>query len=316
VIDVDKNLPPELKPVFPSRDVAASPLEELSVEAEVSDDYGVIGYGLSYALAGVQSRDVTLGPPAASQDKQQIQHLLALEELDAQPDQLLTYYFWADDVGPDGKTRRTSSDMYFAEIRPFEEVFRESQSSQDPRNQEQSQNGQQQGRQDDQLARLQKQIISATWNIKRQAEQSGGIDDRKEDLNVVRQSQADVLQKAQSALTEAQEPPEIKALQAATEHMETSLNHLGGAVESSSLTELTPALAAEQSAYQELLKLRQRERQIARGRSSDGSGTARSARSEQQLQQLELQQRENRYEIGTAGPVSGTGDRARGSSAS
>jgi len=296
VIDVHKNLPPELKPVFPNRDVAASPLEELSVEAEVSDDYGVIGYGLSYALAGVQSRDVTLGPPAASQDKQQIQHLLALEELDAQPDQLLTYYFWADDVGPDGKTRRTSSDMYFAEIRPFDEVFRESQSSQDPRNQEQSQNGQQQGRQDEQLARLQKQIISATWNIKRQAEQSGGIDDQKEDLDVVRQSQADVLQKARSALTEAEEPPEIKALQAATGHMETSLDHLGGAVESSSSTELTPALAAEQSAYQELLKLRQRERQIARGRSSDGGSTARSARSEQQLQQLELRQGENRYE--------------------
>ena len=295
-IDVHKNLPPEIKPVFPNRDIVASPLEELSMEAEVSDDYGLTGYGLSYVLAGVTSRDVALGPPAASQDKQQIQHLLALEELNAQPDQLLTYYFWADDVGPDGKTRRTSSDMYFAEIRPFDEVFRENQSSQDPRNQQQSQNGQQQGQQDEQLARLQKQIISATWNIKRQVDQSGGLDNRKEDLDVVRQSQADVLQKAQSALAEAQEPPEIKALQAATEHMETSLDHLGGAVESASSAELTPALAAEQSAYQELLKLRQRERQVVLGRSSQGSGTARSARSEQQLQQLELQQQENRYE--------------------
>ncbi|UCD00216.1 MAG: hypothetical protein JSW66_10105 [Phycisphaerales bacterium] len=295
-IDVHKNLPPELKPVFPNRDVVASALEELSLEAKVSDDYGVTGYGLSYALAGTESKEIALGPVVESSENQQMQYVLALEELDAKPDQLLTYYFWADDVGPDGQTRRTSGDMYFTEIRPFEEVFREGQSSQDQRNQ-QNQDGQQQGgQQDEQLARLQKQIISATWNIKRQVDQSGSMDDRKEDLDVVRQSQADVLQKAQSALTEAGEPSQISALQSAAEHMKTSLDHLSGAAESASSTELTSALASEQSAYQELLKLKQNERQVGRGRSSSGNSTARSARSEQQLQQLELRQQENRYE--------------------
>jgi hypothetical protein len=294
-IDVHKNLPPELKPVFPNRDVVASALEELSLEATVSDDYGVTGYGLSYTLAGSESRDIALGPAVESCEAQQMQYVLALEELDAKPDQLLTYYFWADDVGADGRIRRTSSDMYFTEIRPFDEVFREGQSSQEQENQQQNQDGQQQGgRQDEQLARLQKQIISATWNIKRQVDQSGNIADRKEDLDVVRQSQADVLQKAQSALAEAQEPSQIGALQSASEHMEQSLNHLSGAAESTLPTELTPALASEQSAYQELLKLRQNERQVGRGRGSSSGNTARSARSEQQLQQLELRQQENR----------------------
>ncbi len=295
VIDVHKNLPPELKPIFPNRDVLASPLEELNLEAEVSDDYGVTGYGLSYTLAGTQSRDVTLSQSAVSNENQQIQHLLALEELNTQPDQLLTYYFWADDVGPDGKTRRTSSDMYFAEIRHFEEVFRESQSSQSQRsqNQRERQSGEQRGAQ---LARLQKQIISATWNLKQQAVQSGGADDHKEDLDVVRESQADVLQQAQSVLTQAEDPPAIKALQEAAKHMETSLEHLSEAVETASATELTPALTAEQLAYQELLKLREREHQIARGRGSGRNNNGASARSEQQLQQLELRQREDRYE--------------------
>ncbi len=296
VIDVHKNLPPELKPVFPNRDVLASPLEELNLEAEVSDDYGVTGYGLSYTLAGTQSREITLGQSAVSKDNQQIQHLLALEELNAQPDQLLTYYFWADDVGSDGKARRTSSDMYFAEIRHFEEVFRESQSSQSQRSQNQQNSGQQQGQQGEQLARLQKQIISATWNLKQQADQSGGVDDHKEDLDVVRESQANVLQQAQSALTQAEDAPAIEALQEATMHMETSLEHLTEAVESASAAELTPALTAEQLAYQELLKLREREHQIARGRGSGRNNGGASARSEQQLQQLELTQRENRYE--------------------
>jgi len=296
VIDVHKNLPPELKVAFPNRDVLASPLEELSLEAKVSDDYGLTGYGLSYALAGAEGRDVTLGPSPVPDDKQQIQHLLALEELSAQPDQLLTYYFWADDMGPDGNIRRTSGDMYFAEIRPFEEVFRESQSSQNQQEQSQDQQSQQQGRQQgEQLAQLQKQIISATWNIKRQADQSG-LDDSKEDLGVVHQSQADVLEQARSASAQAEDPAATKTLQAAARHMETSLEHLGEAVESVSATELTPALAAEQSAYQELLKLRQREHQVGQNQSSSRSSSARSARSEQQLQQLELTQRENRYE--------------------
>ena len=297
VIDVHKNLPPELKVVFPNRDVLASPLEELSLEAKVSDDYGVTGYGLSYALAGDQGRDVTLGPSPVPNDKQQIQHLLAMEELSAQPDQLLTYYFWADDVGPDGNIRRTSGDMYFAEIRPFEEVFRESQSSQNQQEQNQNQQGQQQGRQQgEQLAQLQKQIISATWNIKRQADQAGRINDKKEDLGVVQKSQADVLEQARSASAQAEDPAATRTLQAAARHMETSLEHLGEAAKSESATELTPALAAEQSAYQELLKLRQREHQVGQNRSSSQSSSARSARSEQQLQQLELTQRENRYE--------------------
>ena len=297
VIDVHKNLPPELTPLFPNRDIVASPLEELTLEARVSDDYGVTGYGLSYTLAGTQSRDIALGQSVLSNENLHIQHLLALEEINARPDQLLTYYFWADDVGADGRSRRTSSDIYFAEVRHFEEIFRESQSSQQQNNQSQRQSGQQQ-QQGEQLARLQKQIISATWNVKKQTEQSGGIDDHKEDLDVVRQSQADALQQAQSAMTQAKDSSAMKTLQEAAGHMETSLEHLTKAGQSSSTEELTPALTSEQLAYQELLKLKELDNQVAKG-SSKGRGNSRSGgsgRSEQQLQQLELTKEENRYE--------------------
>ena len=300
VIDVHKNLPPELKPLFPNRDVVASPLEELDLEAEVSDDYGVTGYGLTYALAGSQSKDLTLAQSIALYQKQSIQYLLQLEKLSARPDQLLTYAFWADDVGSDGKARRTFSDMYFAEVRHFEEIFRESEASQSQQRQNQQQQGQQQqGQQQDQLAQLQKQIISATWNIKRQAAQSASLDrQQKEDVDVVLQSQADVLQKAQSALAEARDPSASQALQDASKHMERSVEHLGEAIESAAATKLTPALSAEQAAYQELLKLKRQDNQVGRSRQSSGrSNSGRSARSQQQLQQLELRQKEDRYEI-------------------
>ncbi len=298
VIDVHKNLPPELKPTFPNRDMEASPLEELTFEADVSDDYGVTAHGISYALAGLESQYVNLGHSVLPNQKQSMEYLLELEELNTQPDQLLTYYFWADDIGPDGNIRRTSTDLYFTEIRPFEEIFRENQSFQDQSNQEQRENQQQglQGSQGEELIQLQKQIISATWNIKRQVNQSGNVDEQKEDLNLVRQSQADALQQAQSARTEAEDPTEIQTLEQASKHMETSLEHLTKAAKSPSDTELIPALAAEQSAYQELLKLKERENEIARSRNAQRGNSSGSARSDQQLRQLELRQREDRYE--------------------
>jgi len=301
VIDVHKNLPPELKPVFPNRDIVASPLEELNLEAEVSDDYGVIGYGLSYALAGTESKNLTLGESLQADAKKLIRHLLAMEELRARPDQLLTYSFWADDIGGDGATRRTFSDMYFAEVRHFEEIFRQSQQSQSRQRQNQQQQQQQgnQQQQQGQLAQEQKQIIIATWNIKRQVDQSGSVGDpQKEDLEVVRQSQSDVLEKAQSALAEARNPAAAQALQKASVYMQNTLEHLGESIESASSTELTPALGTEQLAYQELLKLRGRDSQVARSRSSSSSSrnSGASARSRQQLQQLELRDRQDRYE--------------------
>jgi hypothetical protein len=275
-------------------------LEELNLEAEVSDDYGVIGYGLSYVLAGTQTGNLTLGQSVRPDQKQQIRHLLAMEELEAEPDQLLTYSFWAEDVGADGTTRRTFSDMYFAEVRHFEEIFRQSEASQSQQRQnQQQQQGNQQQQQQDQLAQEQKQIILATWNIKRQADQSGSVDQqRKEDIEVVRQSQSDVMQKAQSALAEARDPAAAQALTDAADHMQTTLEHLGEAVELASATELMPALGAEQSAYQELLKLKRQENQVSRGQSSSRSSRSRgaSARSRQQLQQLELRDRQDRYE--------------------
>ena len=89
VIDVQKNLPPQITPVFPGNDVVVSPLEEIALEAKVADDYGLIGYGLTYSLVGAESQDVKLDEGDASSPQPQIRYLLALEGLKAEPDQLL-----------------------------------------------------------------------------------------------------------------------------------------------------------------------------------------------------------------------------------
>jgi hypothetical protein len=92
--------------------------------------------------------------------------LIALENLKVEPDELISYFVWADDRGPDGTTRRSYSDMFFAEVRPFEEIFRQDQSG-DAQNQNQN-NNRGQGNQTVRLAELQKQIVIATWKLQRE----------------------------------------------------------------------------------------------------------------------------------------------------
>lgn len=163
VIDVLKNRRPELKIASPRGDQRVSPLEEIAFQAEAWDDFGLRAYGLTYRPAGGEARDITIDGPAAANEKRQFNHLLSLEQLGMAPDQLIIWFLWAEDIGPDGQPRRTAGDMYFAEVRPFEEIFREGQSLEGQGGQQQ-----QQGGEATKLAELQKQIINATWKVQRQ----------------------------------------------------------------------------------------------------------------------------------------------------
>ena len=52
-------------------------------------------------------------------------HLIDFEAMRAEPDQLLTYFVWAEDMVPTASRARTDGDLFFAEVRPFEEIFRQ-----------------------------------------------------------------------------------------------------------------------------------------------------------------------------------------------
>src|SRR2546428_6789794 len=105
-----------------------------------------------------------LGQSVPAKEKRNFQRVLRLEDLGLEADQLLSWFLWADDIGPDGALRRTTGDLFFAEVRPFEEIFREGQGM------DAQQQGQprQQDSQPARLAELQKQIITATWKLQRE----------------------------------------------------------------------------------------------------------------------------------------------------
>ena len=287
VVEVSKNRPPELKLAAPRGDQRVSPLQEMNFQAEFSDDFGLRSFGLAYTVAGQQTKFIQMDQPAGPLEKKQFQHLLPLEELGVKPDELISYYLWAEDIGPDGKVRRTEGDMYFAEVRPFEEIFREAQGGDQP---SEPQQGQGQGNQATKLAELQKQIISATWKLQRQKDTAAQY---QKDSKVVHDSQEKALEQVESMKSQVREGRASSALTTASQQMEKALEHLAEAANSK--VPLPSALEAEQAAYQALLKLQAREYEVAQRRRGQ-SGQGQNQQSEQQLDQLELKEDENRYE--------------------
>ncbi|HYG21626.1 MAG TPA: hypothetical protein VEH04_02505 [Verrucomicrobiae bacterium] len=162
------NRSPELKLTFPRGDQRISRLQELRLEGEVADDFGLLKYGIGYGVAGDEPRLFELGAGAAANEKRPLQQLIDVEKLGVEVDQVLSYFVWADDYGPGGEPRRTYSDMFFAEVRPFEEIFRPDQSGGGEEQGQQGQEGGGGGGQATRLTELQKQIVIATWKMQRE----------------------------------------------------------------------------------------------------------------------------------------------------
>ncbi|MFO0869354.1 MAG: hypothetical protein U0935_10520 [Pirellulales bacterium] len=297
-----------IKPKQPGRDTEVSALEEIDLAAEMQDDFGLQRYGLAFTLGDGGAVEIILGQQIAGRQRIDARHLLALEELSAQPDQLLSYYWWAEDFDDDGQVRRSESDLYFAEVRPFEEIFRQGetppggQQQRSPRQSQQS-GGQGQNAQDaQQLAQLQKDIINATWKLLRRTVEEKRAEAFAADLEQVRLSQDAARQQAASLaerITDAQAQEHVATV---LEQMSRASEQLSAAQQDAYRLPLNDALRSEQAAYQGLLRLRAREHEVVRQQqnssssSASASSAARSQQQRAQLQQLNLRDEENRYE--------------------
>lgn len=291
VIEALPNRPPELKLTSPRGDLRPSALQEIVFEGTAWDDFGVLAYGLGLARGGQPAEIIPLGQDVPAKEKAAFFHLLQLESLNAQPDELYSWFVWADDIGPDGERRRTQGDLFFAEVRPFDEIFRQG-AGMDGGESPPSEQGESQGSPATRLAELQKQIINATWKLQRSQPPAPTLT---ADTAVVRDSQQQALDQATEAAGATEEPMRAALWNAATSEMEKSLDALTAAATAPAA--LSEALAAEQSAYQALLKLRERETEVNRSRQQpSGQASSGEQQRQDQLEELDLEQSENRYE--------------------
>ncbi len=287
-IKVQRNLPPKIELVFPKKDASVTPIQELALEATVWDDVRIEKAGATYTFNG-ESYDVEFDTAGFKADKKEpVATQIDFESLMAQPNQLLSYYFWAEDTAADGTTRRSESDMFFAEVRHFEEIFRESPA---PPSSESQSEGQPPGGAGEQLAFEQKEIISATWKVKREPKNF------REDAEVVRFGQESVIQKSEAAREEITDAEMLVHLDAAVAAMKEASEILGELAVDAPEERLADALAKEQNAYENLLKLRAREFQVTMAQQQAGAPSSQQQQQRQrQLMEMKLQQEEQRYE--------------------
>ncbi len=290
-----KNQPPQITVRFPRGDSEVSPLEELRLEAEIQDDFGVLRHGISWSL-GERTEEVALGGVQEEPPRQlTATHHLALEALGAQPDDLVSYFFWAEDTDRNGAVRRTDSDLYFAEVRPFERIYRERMNPAGQQaSQQQQEEQQQQAQQEEELINLQKEIISATWNL---ARANPDADTIRADGQTIAGAQRHAIGQAGALRGQIQDAQALQHVDAAVAVMESAAEELDHSVESGEAGPLQPALRHERLAYQELLRLRARNIEVSQS-NAPAAASASSSRSRQQMQidQMQLTQEERRYE--------------------
>lgn len=294
VVQALTNQPPTLTLSNPKGDARVSPLQEIAFQLEASDDYGLKAFGLTWSLPGGEPRSVQItNAPAGPHQKVALAELVSLEALGVEPGNLVTYHAWAEDVGPDGELRRTFGDLYFAEVRRFEEIFR--QSAQAPGGEQEQRQQQGQGGQAEKLAELQKQVVTATWNLRRRESPGAPSAGFQKDAEVILEGQEKAIAQLDEMADALRGAAMVKAAAEAGREMRQTSTHLASAAQGKAPA-LDAALASAQAAYQALLRLQAAEFQVAQSARGGGGGGGGQGSRQRQMDQLEMRDSPSRYQ--------------------
>ncbi len=266
--------PPEVQIRFPRGDDEATALEEIPFGFSVSDDYGLKGYGLQYEVAGRTPVRMDMSRGETGLTEANGDYLLALEGLDLSAGDFITWTIWAEDGKPGREAFELLGDPYFLEIRPFNRSFSEAVSNQ----------GGEAGAGGQREATNQKQVLIATWNLRKTAKD---LDEQEFDerRSAIFEAQQEVLA---SALENRSGGTQRQALIAGLqEEVAGALEALAEAAFPSPERSLSDALGHQQRAYHYLLQLEPDRVAVMQSRGAGGAGGG----AQRELDGLELTQR-------------------------
>jgi hypothetical protein len=291
--------PPDVRILRPGGDQQITPLEEVGIEARADDDYGVSSFELVYSVAGQREHVVPFSRTSGTTLSKIGAHLIAAEDLHVQPGDVVTYYARATDVGRGKRPTQTKSDIFFLEVRPFNEEFVEAQSQA------------MSGASDPQLEGLiaaQKEIINATWNIERRS----GAGRSADDMKAVSQAQAELKARVEQMMASpgGRRPPfqapqqqvapfgQVRSRSSGGDSIGAAIQAMGRAVQQLDGQNTKDAIPHEMAALQGLLQAQAevRRRQVmqqANGASGNGYGRQGQDLSALFDKELQRQQRTN-----------------------
>ena len=304
--------PPDVRVLKPATDRSVTRLEEVDIEAQAEDDYGVDRLDLVYSVKGGADNVVPLTIARASVMVNG-RHTLFLEDLGVQPGDFVSYYIRARDLTRGSRPNEARSDIFFLEVKPYEQEFALAQS------QGNMPGGNQSGIDD--LVTAQKEIVVATWKLDRRARSAKGAKSE-QDIKAVSRAEAELKTRVEQTSSAFREgtmrdpkkrsqpqpqrgrggptlppapppPPELKAGETLPEEdqMTAAAAAMNLAVTSLDGLKTGDALPPEMEALNRLLKAQAdvKRREIQRQQSGSGSGSNRSNYDVSSLFDKELQ---------------------------
>ncbi|MBN2326355.1 MAG: hypothetical protein JXR73_04310 [Candidatus Omnitrophica bacterium] len=286
-IIVQEDRPPQITLTFPRKDLEATALDEIPIEFEMTDDFGLKDYGIQYEVAGQEAVFISLRDSDRMQKESSITEsfLWQMEELNLEAGDLITWALKAQDYKPDRNEFEELSDPFFIEIRPFRRTYENAISNAGAN---QRQNSENQSNPED---LSQKEIIIATWNLRRDAPALNEDEFMKKRTLII-----DAQQALAAHYAESQNPPpeQLPVYQDLLDAMEEAVKRLEAASQQNPAPPLTGALVQEQKAYRLILKLKPQRSQVQQQMA--GSRNAGGSQNRPEIQELDLDRKRNYYE--------------------
>lgn len=286
--------PPELVLRRPGRDQDVMPLEEVILEIDANDDYGLTQFDLNYSVVGQDEAIVDFLPEERVRSVSGEQ-LIYLEDLGVEPGDFVSYYLTlADNNGLVGPSE-IISDIYFLQVIPTDQEFRRSQGGGGG-------GGGGQGGDSSALVNIQKDIIAATWKLKNRQNQVSP-EEFATDAEIIAESQMEATGRARMSIDRLAERLNFSddSYDQAVESLSLAIEQMNLAARELDLLQVTSALQPEQAALQHILKaeasINRTDIGMQQGGDGGGGGGARQEREDlRELFEMEMGQLENRYE--------------------
>ena len=278
--------PPDVRILRPAGDKQVSPLEEVVIEARADDDYGVRSLELVIKSNTGQEKvvpiDARAGAARAEPGAQAMPvvagaHTVYLEDLNVKPGDVVTYHARATDVGRGRRSTESRSDIFFLEIKPYEEEFVAAESNAG------GMAGEQTGLED--LIAQQKDIMAATWKLDARARRGGPNARSPQDIRAIGQAQVALREKTDEVAQQisAQMSQQRRRLGARAgltrpgdEPLPRAVLAMGRSAAELERLSVAAALPHQEQALAELLKaaaeIRRRQIQMQQARGGGGNG--------------------------------------------
>ncbi|MEX2131847.1 MAG: hypothetical protein WD772_10200, partial [Pseudohongiellaceae bacterium] len=293
--------PPELVLKRPGRDQEVMPLEEVILEVDAHDDYGLSRFNLNYSVVGSDEVAVDFLPPTQTRSVVG-NELIYLEDLNVAPGDFVSYYLTlADNNGLRGAVE-VISDIYFLQVIPTDQEFR--------RSAEQGGGGGGgggQGGDSTALVSIQKDIIAATWKLRNRAANVSGSE-LSADAEIIAESQREATERARMSIDRLAERLNFSddSYDNAVQNLSLAIDQMNLAASELDKEQVNSALKPEQAALQFILKA---EADINRtsvamqqqGGGGGGGGGQQEREDLRELFEMELGRLENRYETPQSG---------------